>query len=99
LAPSPARLDWSAAREPDGALAVTARNASDTHARVLGFKVTPAGAEAGAFDQPVAAYVLPGQAGRWRFGDGKAAGTSAAHYQLRGRTDAGEFTAELPVAQ
>jgi len=86
-------------REPDGALAVTVSNAGDTHARVLGFKVTPAGAEAGAFDQPVAAYVLPGQSRRWRFGDGKAAATIAPHYQLRGRTDAGEFTAELPIAQ
>jgi fimbrial chaperone protein len=99
LAPSPARLDWSAVLEPDGALAVTARNPSDTHARVLGFTAVPAAATAGAFDQPVAAYVLPGQSRRWRFGDGKAAATIAPHYQLRGRTDAGEFTAELPIAQ
>jgi P pilus assembly chaperone PapD len=99
MAPSPARLDWSAVRESDGVLAVTAHNPSDTHARVLGFTVVPAAGTAGAFDQPVAAYVLPGQSRRWPFGDGKPAAAIAPHYQLRGRTDAGEFTAELPIAQ
>ncbi len=98
-APSPPRLEWSAAREPDGALAVTARNLGDTHVRVLGFTAFPAGGTTGAFDQPVATYVLPGQSHRWRFGDGAATGAIAPHYQLRGRTDAGEFTAELPIAQ
>lgn len=99
MAPSPARLEWSAAREPDGALAVTAHNPSDTHTRVLSFSVTPATGTAAAFDQPVAAYLLPGQSRRWHFGTGGTADASAPRYQLLGRTDAGEFTAELPIAQ
>jgi len=99
LAPSPARLEWSAARVPDGALAVVARNPSDTHARVLSFSVVPATGSGAPLDQPVATYVLPGQSHGWRFGGGAAAGAIAPHYQLRGRTDAGEFTAELPIAQ
>ncbi len=77
-APSPARLEWSAAREPDGALAVTAHNPGDTHARVLGFAAFPATGTTAAFDQPVATYLLPGQSHRWRFGDGGTAGASRA---------------------
>jgi fimbrial chaperone protein len=99
LTPAPARLEWSAAREPGGALVVVARNPSDTHARVLSFSVVPATGTAAGFDQPVATYVLPGQSHGWRFGDSAAAGAIAPLYQLRGRTDAGEFTAELPIAQ
>lgn len=99
LAPSPARLEWSAAREPDGALAVSARNPSDTHARVLSFSVVPATGSAAALEQPVAAYLLPGQSRRWRLDSGGTAVASAPRYQLLGRTDAGEFTAELPIAQ
>ena len=99
LAPSPAQLEWSAAREPDGALAVTARNPSETHARVLSFSAVPATGTAAALEQPVAAYLLPGQSRRWRLDAGGTPGTSAPRYQLLGRTDAGEFTAELPIAQ
>jgi hypothetical protein len=52
-----------------------------------------------AFEQPVAAYVLPGTARRWRFDATGAASAATARYRLHGRTDAGEFTTELPLGQ
>jgi fimbrial chaperone protein len=99
LTPSPARLEWSAARDPAGALTITAHNPGDTHTRVFSFSVVPATGSGAPLDQPVATYVLPGQSHRWRLGDSGAAGAIAPLYQLRVRTDAGEFTAELPIAQ
>jgi len=97
--PTPARLEWSAARDADGSLAVIARNPSDTHTRVLGFTIAPTGAASAAFEQPVATYLLPGQSYRWRFGSGSPARDLATAYTIAGRTDAGEFTEELPVAR
>lgn len=94
--PSAPDLQWSVTRGADGALDVTTHNAGETHARVLGFSVTPAMATAPAFEQPVATYVLPGTARHWRF-DANGAAPAAALYRLHGRTDAGEFTMELPL--
>ena len=97
--PSAPELQWSMTRNPDGALTVTANNAGASHARVLGFSVTPATAAAPAFEQPVAAYVLPGTARHWRLEGNGAAPVAAPLYRLHGRTDAGEFTMELPIGQ
>ncbi len=98
-APTPARLEWSAGHDTDGSLAVTVLNPSDTHARVLGFTLATAAAAPAAFEQPVATYVLPGQSYRWRFGTGTAGQALAPRYTITGRTDAGDFTEELPVAR
>ncbi len=98
-APTPAGLEWTATRDADGSLAVTARNPGDTHARVLGFTLAPKAGAPAAFEQPVATYLLPGQSHRWRFGSGSAARDLATAYTIAGRTDAGEFTEELPVAR
>jgi fimbrial chaperone protein len=97
--PSRPELEWSVARDADGALTVTAKNASESHARVLGFSVTPATATVPAFEQPVAAYVLPGTARHWRFDENGGAYAATTRYRLHGRTDAGEFTTELPLGQ
>jgi hypothetical protein len=75
---------------------VSARNAGQRHARLLGFSLVP---DAGgpALEQPVAAYVLPGQTRRWRLA-GMADSTvapGATRYLLRGRTDDGEFETSL----
>ncbi|MCK7508544.1 MAG: fimbria/pilus periplasmic chaperone [Desulfobacterales bacterium] len=88
-------LEWSATREPTARSPSHARNPSDTHARVLGFSASPAtGSGARCSTSRVATYVLPGQSHRWRFGGGsrRQAAIGDRHYQLRGRTDAGEFT-------
>jgi fimbrial chaperone protein len=101
-ASSPPRLAWSAARNPDGGLTVTAQNTGSIHARILGFSVVPETGAAPGFDQPVASYLLPGASRSWRFGENTGAGAASAiapRYRLRGRTDTGEFTAELATRQ
>jgi fimbrial chaperone protein len=95
-APTHAPLAWTLERATDGALTVSARNAGQSHERVLGFSLMP---DAGgpALEQAVAAYVLPGQTRRWRL-PGTTDSTvapGATRYVLRGRTDAGEFETSL----
>lgn len=97
-APSAPKLQWSVARAADGALTVTANNAGESHARVLGFSVAPVAATTPAIDQPVATYLLPGTARQWNLG-ANGATPAAALYRLHVRTDAGEFTTELPLGQ
>jgi len=97
--PSAHELQWSVTRGADGALTVTANNTGGSHARVLGFSVAPVAATTLPLEQPVAAYVLPGTARHWRFDASGAAPAAATLYRLHGRTDAGEFTMELPLGQ
>ena len=97
------KLDWSARSDGNGGYIVTAGNSGTAHARILNFSVAPVGGAARVFDQPVAAYVLPGQSRNWTFGGsgmGKAdvaATPAAAVLHLKGRTDTGEFATELAV--
>lgn len=93
-APSPAQLEWSARYADDGTLAVTARNAGQTHARVLQFKVAPAEGPGPAFDESTTAYILPGQARTWVLDYNKndviPAGDGS-RLRLKGKTEAGDF--------
>jgi fimbrial chaperone protein len=97
--PGAPALAWSARREPDGALAVTARNDGPVHARVQRFALhagdtTVAG-------QPSLAYVLPGASRRWTFpASGDTAPPTAwptTPYRLEGMTDRGPFATELSL--
>lgn len=93
-APSPAQLDWSAVRTSNGALAVTARNAGNSHARVLTFAVAPAEGPGQAIDQQMAAYILPGQARTWTLDNNQNDGTTGAAWRrlrVKGVTEAGDF--------
>ena len=101
VAPSAAasqRLEWSSARNADGAITITARNAGNAHARILKFSIAPAAASAAAIPQDVTAYVLPGQARTWTF-DKKHNGTTSStdwnRLRLKGTTEAGDFEVEI----
>jgi fimbrial chaperone protein len=102
-APAKPELDWSVTRTPDGRLQVRADNTGSAHARVLNFRLAPADAGAPDLEQPVVAYVLPGQYRVWMLGESTAgAGESfmaraSERFRLTGRTDQGEFSAELAV--
>jgi fimbrial chaperone protein len=102
--PGDVTLTWSARRDADGALAVTARNDGTVHARVQRFTVR---SEAGTVaEQPSLSYVLPGASRRWRLGTAggpgapaKAVTLPAGPYRLEGLTDRGSFATELPLTQ
>jgi fimbrial chaperone protein len=90
-------LAWSAAPSADG-LVITAQNSGDVHARIQGFSVAPAAGDDAPLVQPVAAYVLPGQARSWNVGREQGDKTSAAAWRrlrLKVTTDDGESEAEL----
>jgi fimbrial chaperone protein len=95
-------LTWSAHRDTDGALAVTARNEGTTHARVHRFTVR---SDAGTvLEQPSLAYVLPGASRRWQLGGTGEPGVAATPAlptacRLEGFTDSGSFATELSITQ
>ena len=92
-----ARLDWSAARGADGAIAVTARNAGNAHARILNFNVAPAAGSAPAIPQDVTAYLLPGQARTWTLDNKHNDATSSTDWRrlrVKGTTESGDFEVE-----
>ena len=97
-----AALTWAASHGADGALAVTARNDGQSHARVQRFTVRN---EAGTvIEQRSLAYVLPGVTRRWSFSDaeGSVAGAvtpPVAPYRLEGLTDHGPFATELRLTR
>jgi fimbrial chaperone protein len=97
-----AALTWIAEHDPDGALAVTARNEGSVHARIQRFTVH--GGNDTVMEQPSLAYVLPGASRRWRFPASSGApftpGTlSAAPYRLEALTDRGTIATELRFTQ
>jgi fimbrial chaperone protein len=90
-------LAWSAATSGDG-LIITAQNAGDVHARILGFSIAPALDDGAALSQPVAAYILPGQTQSWTLRPATGSQGSAAewrHVRLTVTTDDGESKVEL----
>lgn len=94
VTPAPAKLEWTARRNSDGALAVTARNAGASHARVLNFTVAPAEGAGPAIDEQVSAYILPGEARSWALQNNQNDGTTGAGWRrlrVKGMTEAGDF--------
>ena len=92
-----ARLDWSAARGADGAIAVTARNAGNAHARILNFNVAPVAGSAPPIPQDVTAYLLPGQARTWTLDNKHNDATSSTDWhrlRVKGTTESGDFEVE-----
>jgi len=100
VAPSAAantRLDWSAARNADGAIVLTARNTGNVHARVLNFDVTPIASSAPVIRQNVAAYLLPGETRTWTLDNNQneaASSTDWHRLRVKGTTEAGDFEVE-----
>jgi len=96
-------LEWSATRTADGALAVTARNTGNAHARVVSFSVAPAANPAAATSQDVTAYVLPGQARTWTIdnnkNDGMSSSTDWSQLRVKGKTEAGDFEVEIRLGE
>ncbi|MBK6351188.1 MAG: hypothetical protein IPF50_15970 [Proteobacteria bacterium] len=64
-APTAPQVHWSAARSPDGAVAVTALNAGSEHTRVLDLLISPQPGGDQWLHQQGAHYVLPGQSRSW----------------------------------
>jgi fimbrial chaperone protein len=98
VAPALPQLEWTAARTSGDGIAITARNAGNAHARVLGFAVAPAAGQGEPLGQQVAAYILPGQARTWTLGDNKNDGTSGNDWRrlrVKGSTEAGDFEVEV----
>ena len=90
-------LEWSAASSDNG-LVITAQNSGDEHARIRGFSVGPAVGADPPLVQPVASYILPGQARSWNLGEKQGDTTSAAAWgrlRLKVTTDDGESETEL----
>ena len=97
-APTAPRVKWSAARSPDGTVAVTALNAGSEHARVLDLMISPQPGNGQWLHQQGAYYVLPGQSHSWALESDKN-NNSAQWRQLRvkGSTEDGDFTTELSL--
>lgn len=100
--PAGASLEWSAARDATGGIVLTARNSGNTHARVLGFAVTPLDGAAPSIPQDVAVYILPGQTRTWTLGinDNEPKSSTDWHrLRMKGSSEAGEFEVEMPLAE
>jgi fimbrial chaperone protein len=96
------RLEWTAARNADGALSITTRNVGNGHARVLNFSVAPAAGSAAAIPQDVTAYVLPGQARTWTLDKNQnetTSGTDWNRLRVKGTTEAGDFEVETRLGE
>jgi fimbrial chaperone protein len=92
------RVEWSATRSAEGALALTALNAGNAHARVLNFRVSPISGSSPGIQQDVTAYILPGQSRTWTL-DKKQneaiSGTDWHRLRVKGTTEAGDFEVEI----
>jgi fimbrial chaperone protein len=97
-APTDPQVKWSAARSPDGTVAVTALNAGSEHARVLDLMISPQPGNGQWLHQQGAYYVLPGQSHSWALESDKN-NNSAQWRQLRvkGSTADGDFATELSL--
>jgi fimbrial chaperone protein len=92
------RIEWSGALSGEGAIALTARNAGNAHARVLNFNVAPTAGSTPGIRQDVTAYILPGQARTWTLDHEQNETISSSDWQrlrLKGTTEAGDFEVEI----
>jgi len=90
------QLEWSASRDADGAISITARNTGDAHDRVLSFQAASSTGTPVASEE-VAAYLLPGQSRTWRLDNQKNTTISGAgwnRFRVKGTTEAGDFEVE-----
>jgi len=97
VTPASPRLEWSAARDADGAVCITARNNGDAHDRVLSFSAGPATGVTATLSHDVAAYLLPGQSRTWTLDnkpDETASSTDWNRLRVKGTTEAGDFEVE-----
>lgn len=101
LSPTPAELDWTAVRGPEGGLVLGATNGGDTHAKVLGITLTPADAGAATLEQRMATYVLPGASRTWTIKNENDKNNTAIadRYRLKASTERGVENAELSVGR
>jgi fimbrial chaperone protein len=101
LSPSPAELTWTATRGPEGGLVLAATNVGETHAKVLGFTLTPADPGAATLNQQVASYVLPGVTRSWAIQNENDKNNTAIadRYRLKANTERGAVDAELSVGR
>lgn len=90
LAPT---FEWRAAREPQGWLNLSLKNAGNAHVQISDFRLEHADGKELA-RQSASAYVLAGQSRDWRFKSDAAAG---APVRVIARTDAGDVRANLNV--
>jgi fimbrial chaperone protein len=91
------QLQWSAARNADGTIALTARNSGNAHDRILSFSAAPSTGPATAVSRDVAAYLLPGQARTWTLDNKQnqiVSSTDWNRLRVKGTTEAGDFEVE-----
>ncbi len=91
------QLQWSATRNADGTIALTARNGGNAHDRILSFSAAPSTGSATAASQDVAAYLLPGQARTWTLDNKQnqiVSSTDWNRLRVKGTTEAGDFEVE-----
>ena len=94
------QLKWSATRNADGAITLTAHNVGEAHDRILTFSVAPSAGSAPAVSQDVTAYLLPGQARTWTLDNKQnetASSTDWNRLRVKGTTEAGDFVVETSL--
>jgi fimbrial chaperone protein len=92
-------IAWTARRDDEGKLVVSASNSGNAHFRVLGFSVDGSPGDGTSLEQPVATYVLPGATRKWVLDSRQDDGTTAAwnRLHLKGLTEHGDLVADFPV--
>ena len=98
---SPA-LDWSASRDLEDRIAITASNTGNAHARVISFSAAPAAQAAEAVPNNVTAYILPGQARTWTIqknNNETNSNTDWNRLRVKGTTEAGDFEVEIRLGE
>ena len=96
--PSHPRLEWSAERTQAGAIALTARNTGNSHARVLSFTVASTSDPSNPIPQDVTAYILPDWSRTWTLDDDRIGAISGAdRVRVRGTSEAGDFDVEMSL--
>lgn len=94
------RLSWQATCCEGQALALEVTNLGTRHVRVTDFAVSTPGATTPIATQQLAAYVLPGESRRWLLDTTleDVSGLTGTRLALRGHTEDGPVSAEIPLA-
>jgi fimbrial chaperone protein len=94
-------LLWASAWQTDGSLQVTAKNQGDVHAQVIDFSVQAKDSATAVMKNSVVKYVLPGATTTWTLqalpDANQVTKLKQSALVLRGASDRGEITAELPA--